>query len=144
MTETPHPLSDLPAPELGAPRPYIAASEFTLRLLYHSAAHPEALISVHFIGTYAVRWGPPNDERRSELKLSSNPHVVEGSTWLTSLLEEGQLSGSNEYEWMMALRHFCIPFHDSTLEVVACGYTYDVRHSPIHEELPDIARKTLA
>ena len=93
MTESIHILNDLPVPAPGAPLPRVVAVE------------------VRFSGTYAVRWGPPNDEKRAELRAAE------------------------QHDWIAGLRHFCIPFHDSTLDVIADGYTYETRYAPLHEVL---------
>jgi len=141
MAETVHPLSDLPLPTLGAPSPHLAGTEFELRLLYYAAEPEDSLVTIHFIGTYAMRWGPPNDERRGELGLAklNRPSEIRGSTWLAGLIRAGQLESGGEED--CGLSHFCLPFHDSTLDVAADGYTFERRRAPIHEEFPDLARK---
>lgn len=144
MSETIHPLSDFPAPELGAPVPYVVGSESGLGVLYFVADPKDRLASVRFEGIYAMRWGPPNDERRAELPLQPEiPCEVRNSSWLAALLQEGTLDGTGAFPWQMALRHFRLPFHDSTLDVAAAGYKVQIRHSVPADELPALARQLL-
>src|SRR5262245_8249760 len=98
MKDRPQPLADLPAPTLGAPCPLVAASELTLRLIYHSVTHKDALISVVFRDTFAFRWGPPNDERRIQLADISTPHELVDSSWLQDLIKLGKLAETEEYD----------------------------------------------
>jgi len=122
-------------------------SEWACLLLYHSGTADDVpLALLRFKGLFALRWGPPNDELRGYLTPPRPNHPVEvvNSPWILELECANGPHDRHVPDWFAGLRHFVIPFHDTTFECLADGYVVALRHAPIHEALPDLARDVLS
>jgi hypothetical protein len=141
-------LPDIPRPAPGVPSPHVVANEGGLTLLYRTGGVDTSALTarVFFRQVYNVRWGPPNDERLGTHQLGRigvapyTPSELFASDWCAKSIEEGLIAGAEASEWLKALRHFVIPFHDSTFECLAGGYEVATLRSPLLEAVPDAAR----
>lgn len=137
------PLKDIPEADMGAPLPFVIASEHSVvQLLYYVAIYDlntdgkrvnakvhddlETVAELTFENSQAHYFGDPdeNSNRSHELfaQFDKSDEFYCGFEVLTSRkISQFRLSG-----YGMARgghRHFIFPFHDSTFEIIAKGYT---------------------
>jgi hypothetical protein len=128
------PLRELPEADAGAPLPVVAATERDVLLAYYAGfslqrqlGQGDAVVVVRFPGSRASMLGPPNDEA-----IKGHPLAVAGlqpyefvevahSPWVARLEEMNRVHPYHSREPYDALRHFVLPFHDTTFECLADG-----------------------
>jgi hypothetical protein len=116
-------LHELPAPDAGAPLPFLDADEHIARVTY--SVRDGAAATVTFSGLHALLFGAPNDEASEGHPLASRglaPYgafEVRRSSWIRSLERMNQVHSAHQAEAFNRLRHFIIVFHDSTFECAA-------------------------
>jgi hypothetical protein len=113
----------LPAADAGAPSPTAAMVEGTVALCYDDIAGNRVVL--RFLGVNSVLLGAPNDEALEghalyEHGLTYYEFVeVENSSWIAALERANRVHPHHSAETFAGLRHFILPFHDSTFECVA-------------------------
>ena len=127
-------LFDIPEPEMGAPQPFVLASEYSLSICYHQAkasfyqgeivtddaikGKPDLVSILRFKYPQIFKFGNPNEDEQplhplAEIGLMDfYAFEVEESNWANRSL-------AGEY----INKHFIILFHDSTFEIVADSYS---------------------
>ncbi|MEL7536957.1 MAG: hypothetical protein AAFM91_07765 [Pseudomonadota bacterium] len=149
-------LDALPQSSVGAPIPYVFASElFTYVAYYAQETDPnwdgstvrvvgpdssdERVIVVRF-DSYATYFGPPNDEAFDGHPLEQRgltPYgffEIANSSWIRSLEKMNSVHRNhNGEEFLRRNRHFVLSFHDSTFECVARSFEWveDTRGSVV-------------
>jgi hypothetical protein len=89
------------------------------------------IVGVHFHGLDAHYFGAPNDEAfhgHPLAKFGLKPYEfarVENSPWIESLRVMNSVHPYHRDEAFAELQHFVLPFHDTTFECVAQGYTVE-------------------
>jgi hypothetical protein len=125
---------ELPAADVGAPMPAVAATEGDVLVAYYAGValqdelHDEhAVVVLRFTGSFASMFGPPNEEAIEGHPLAPaglRPFEfveVDGSPWVARLEEMNRVHPYHSREPFDALRHFILPFHDTTFECLARG-----------------------
>lgn len=155
------PLKDIPEADMGAPYPFIIASEYGLVQLYYYVAvydlnadgkrvdakvndDRDFIAEVSFENPQAHLLGGPdeNSNRSHELfdQYDATTELYSGFELITSnKIPQFRLSGLG-----MApdgYRHFIFPFHDSTFEIIAKCYTARTLKNP---SVLDAAMESLA
>jgi hypothetical protein len=157
-------LRDLPQSSVGAPCPLVLATEHDLYVTYYlNAVEPgwdgkpvrvlspessgEPSIIVRFDHVTAHYFGMPNDEAISGhplYKQGLQPYgyfEVTDSAWLDELERMNRVHPCHKKEHYTGVRHFIFTFHDTTLEVLARGYSGEVTNLPLTENIDRILRK---
>lgn len=136
-------LDDLPECDAGTPEPTLCATEQTVKLAYfastrwcraHALRDREALVVVTFHSVAAISFGAPNDELltcggHALARFGLAPYRfcrVEGSPWIADLRRMSLLHPSSTGDAYARDVHLVLPFHDSTIECVAGGYSFEV------------------
>lgn len=121
----------VPSADVGAPLPAALASDQDALLAYFGGLDVEdehgadAVVVVRFVGSHAMYVGMPNDEAISGHPLAPRglrPYEfveVLNSGWTQELERRNRVHEHHEPAVYAALRHFALPFHDSTFECVA-------------------------
>jgi hypothetical protein len=122
-------LSDLPAPEVGAPVPALIADEGRLEVAYigrrSGPTDDESIAVATFTHPYAHMFGPPNDEAFEGHPLGDRglePYGcfrIDHSSWIRRLERMNAVHPHHRAEYFAGLVHFIFAFHDSTFECVA-------------------------
>ena len=113
----------LPQADTGAPMPAAAMTEEAVALAYEAADGRRVV--VRFSGVQSVLLGAPNDETLNAHPLYGRGlrHYefaeVEHSPWIAELEQANRVHPRHSPESFADLRHFILPFHDSTFECVA-------------------------
>jgi hypothetical protein len=113
----------LPQADAGAPTPTAAMVEGSVVVAYDDTSGER--VFVRFVGVTSSLFGAPNDEALDghplyERGLTFYEFVeVENSPWVSDLERANRVHPSHSPESFTALRHFILPFHDSTFECVA-------------------------
>lgn len=149
-------LTDVPAPEVGAPCPRLLASEGALALAYfydvpvppgEPACRPSgepsdrAMAVVTFERPRAHIFGPPNDEALDGHPLFARglqpytAHVVEPSSWLRLVERRNAVHRHHRKELFAQLRHYAFVFHDTTFECLAVGHRFTRAYGDVHAAL---------
>lgn len=121
------PLSDIPRPDTGAPRPVILATERCVAIAYYASGPGDAVALITF-DSYAHMLGPPNDEALEGHPLYSrgltnyNCFEVRESSWIRSLEQMNRVHMWHDSADFGRYRHFIITFQDSTFECIAEKY----------------------
>src|SRR5690349_22379400 len=82
-------------------------------------------VFVRFVGVNSTLFGAPNDEALDSHPLYERGLTfyafaeVEESPWVSDLERANRVHASHSPESFSGLRHFILPFHDSTFECVA-------------------------
>ncbi|MGH7519417.1 MAG: hypothetical protein ACREOC_18445 [Gemmatimonadales bacterium] len=155
-------LAELPQASVGAPQPFVCASEGRLLLVYDlerlpsggPVAHmvdpgsqptPAALIDFH--GVRAITWGLPNDEALSGHPLARHglrwyaAQEVRHSSWISELEHRNRVHPRHNTAAFQRLRHFIFTFHDSTLECLAEEFSASIFPSGRTEALAECQRR---
>jgi hypothetical protein len=125
---------ELPEADVGAPLPVVAATEGDVLVAYYAGValqdeleDEDAVVVVRFTGSFASMFGPPNEEAIEGHPLAPaglRPFEfveVNGSPWVARLEEMNRVHPYHSREPFDALRHFILPFHDTTFECLARG-----------------------
>jgi hypothetical protein len=94
-----------------------------------STAAQDPIAVITFRHKRAVLFGAPNDESLAGHPLASRglQHYVAaevlGSSWVRSLEHMNRVHPRHSLALFEGLRHFIFPFHDSTFECLAEGYS---------------------
>lgn len=117
----------LPEADPGAPEPRIAASEDEAVVAYWTPDPDRRVALVRFSRPREVSLGGPNDETINEHPLyraGLRPYTfaeVHDSPWITALERRNRVHPGHDPSRFSALRHFVLPFHDTTVECIAEG-----------------------
>jgi hypothetical protein len=126
----------LPEAEAGAPSPRVVANEFEAALAYCTSFRsggPKVAL-VRFAGA-DIYFGPPNDEALAGHPLYSagiQPYEfteVLRSPWIAAMERRNRVHDRHNPARFSDLRHFILPFHDSTFECAAWSYEGSVTDS---------------
>jgi hypothetical protein len=116
----------LPECDAGAPMPVVVAHEGAAAVAYWTADWPERRVAVAtFDPAYDILFGAPNDEAFDghplyEAGLAHYAFVeVENSQWIAALERQNRVHPQHDPTRFTDLRHFILPFHDTTFECVA-------------------------
>jgi len=147
-TQTLTEITDLPQSNVGAPLPIVLATEYQLILLYMVQEYdPDwdgtyttsvgrdtktSIVVVRFEHAGPHLFGPPNDEALHGHPLHSlglEAHAcfeVRPSAWIAELCRRNSVHPNHTDASYDDDRHFIFTFHDSTFEVVAHGFSWEV------------------
>jgi hypothetical protein len=140
------PLSGVPKPDCGAPRPIVFADEGRLLLAYSEIDEPPyapmtaPLAVVRFMRPYMHIFGPPNEEAISGHPLSGRGlHAcgafrVEESSLIRRLERMNSVHKQHDPKLFQSLSHYIFTFHDSTFECVADSFDCSVEDVGLDEE----------
>lgn len=157
-------IAGIPRPDVGAPLPFVVASEERLFLSYFATARDpfrdgspscadsvdspdEPIVRVEFERPYCHRFGPPNDETLHGHPLASrglhtsSVSEVRRSSWLRALEQRNAVHPHHDASFFDRLRHFVFTFHDSTFECAATGLTSSLHRGPRSLEIVRVARE---
>lgn len=121
----------LPNADVGAPLPAALGGDADALLAYFGGPDIEddhgadAVVVVRFVRSYAMYIGMPNEEAISGHPLASRGlepfSFVEvlNSGWVAELERRNRIHPHHQPAVYEALRHYALPFHDSTFECVA-------------------------
>jgi hypothetical protein len=117
---------ELPKCDAGAPMPVVVAHEGMVSVAYWTADFPDRRVAVAtFAHVAGILFGAPNDEAFDghplyEAGLSRYTSVeVENSQWIAALERQNRIHRQHDPARFASLRHFVLPFHDTTFECVA-------------------------
>ena len=153
---------DIPA--WGEPRPHLLLNDNRTFLLYYLretdrqpeggfrlvrlTAHPESrrLAVLTFDRCLCTKMGTPNDEVLQGHPLYGkgldySAMVVHNSTWLKELEAINAVHNQYRPESWQGLKHYILPFHDSTFECVAHGVTVETHLKSLAELLSEICHR---
>src|ERR1051326_1053079 len=142
----------------GAPLPHLLKNDYRTFLVfflqdvdpnwdgtYVSVREPNSNVSeklalVAFERCICAKMGTPNDEVLHGHPLygkglaAYEAMSVENSTWLNDLEKINAVHSCYKAEFWRSLKHYILPFHDSTFECVARGFTVETYKMPRSEE----------
>jgi len=151
--------------DIGAPLPHLLQSDnrtvvaFFLRdvdpnwdgsyitIRYPDSPTAQKLGLVEFHRCVCAKMGTPNDEVFHGHPLHGKGFegyramVVENSTWLKQLEAINAVHDHYKPETWRELKHYILPFHDSTFECVAHGFTVETRETSLPELLSEVCRR---
>ncbi len=157
-------IKDLPAFSVGAPCPVVYSSEHSLYVTYYlnfdesesdessvkiidSHTTSEPSIIVKFDHAYAHFFGPPNDEALHGHPLYNaglEPYSyfeVLNSSWIDKHEKMNRVHHHHDKESYKEYRHFIFTFHDSTLEVISEGYSFELTNLSMLQNIEKIISK---
>jgi hypothetical protein len=142
-------LKDLPQSSVGAPCPLVFATEQGVHVTYYlndvdpswdgktvrvvspeSNTEPSIIVTFHRVTAHY--FGMPNDEAMhghplSKLGLQAYSYFeVLNSSWRDELEQMNRVHPSHKKEHYSDVRHFIFTFHDTTLEVLARSYSFEI------------------
>jgi hypothetical protein len=126
----------LPEADPGASSPRVVANEFEAGLAYWTSFRgggPKVAL-VRFAGA-DIYFGPPNDEALAGHPLYGaglQPYEfteVLSSPWIAAMERRNRVHDRHNPVRFSDLRHFILPFHDSTFECVAWSFEASVTDS---------------
>jgi hypothetical protein len=125
----------LPEADSGALSPHIAATEDEAAIAYRTI--PERHVAVvRFQGTREIALGGPSDETIQAhplYKTGLRPYTfteVLDSPWIAALERRNRVHPRHDPAAFSALRHFLLPFHDSTFECIARDLHAEITNAP--------------
>lgn len=144
----------LPDAEVGAPLPVAVATEHDVFVAYFGGTEVQerlderdAVVSLRFFGAYASTLGPPNDEAFDGHPLAASglrPYeftTVVDSPWINRVERMNRVHPHHTREPFDLLKHFILPFHDTTFECLARGVeVVDVKSGTPAAVLADLLR----
>jgi hypothetical protein len=159
-------MTEIPAPNAGAPLPTVVADDDTVLLAYIvSTPNPhwdgrnpvsvspqttrEAIAIIRFETKIAHMFGPPNDEAFSGHPLASrgltrySVSEVHRSSWVRRLEQMNAVHPHHDVKFFAKYRHFVFAFHDSTFECIAENLTFRTQIGTIQSALSTMV-ETLA
>jgi hypothetical protein len=153
--------------DVGAPLPYLMQSDDrTFLAFFLSDVDPkwdgtyvkvrkpnsdlaEKLALVEFERCVCTKMGTPNDEVLHGHPLYGRglegyeAMSVENSTWLRDLEKINAVHEYYDAESWRALKHYILPFHDSTFECVASGFRVETFQVPLPALLAEVCKRLL-
>lgn len=127
-----------PQSSVGAPCPMLVSDEHNLYVAFYMQEQAEsfefeAIGLVKFIGFNTFKFGAPNDEAfhgHPLHKKGLKPYgtfKIKQSTWVQELCKKNSVHPYHSDDSFNKLVHFVWSFHDTTLEVVAQGYEFELK-----------------
>ena len=113
--------------DVGAPIPKILANENDVEISYY-IEYSDGRAFIKFDGLRQFKFGYPNEEAISGhdyFHLGLSPYdlyEVINSKWIKSLKEKNRVHPYHTDEMFSNDRHFILPLHDNTFEVIAISY----------------------
>jgi hypothetical protein len=107
----------------------------------------EKLALVEFERCLCTKMGTPNDEVLHGHRLHGKglagyeAMAVENSTWLKELEKINSVHDAYKPESWRGLKHYILPFHDSTFECVARGFNVETFQTPLSDLLSDVCKR---
>ena len=154
--------------DTGAPLPYLLQNDYRTFLAfflrdvdqnwdgtYVKVRNPnsglsEKLALIEFEQCICAKMGDPNDEVLHGHPLYGKglagyeAMVVENSIWLKALEKINAVHDAYNPEFWRGLRHYILPFHDSTFECVARGFRVEVFEVPLSDLLSEVCKRLMA
>jgi hypothetical protein len=151
--------------DTGAPLPYLLQNDYRtfLALFLHtvdpnwdgtyvnvrnpSSELSEKLALVEFERCVCTKMGTPNDEVLHGHPLYGKglagyeAMAVENSNWLKELEKINSVHEAYNPESWRGLKHYILPFHDSTFECVARGFKVETFLLPVSDLLSDVCKR---
>lgn len=151
--------------DTGAPLPYLLQNDYRTFLAfflqtvdpdwdgtYVNVRNPgselsEKLALVEFERCVCTKMGTPNDEVLHGHRLYGKglagyeAMAVENSTWRKELEKINSVHGAYKPESWHGLKHYILPFHDSTFECVARGFIVETFQTPLSDLLFDVCKR---
>ncbi|MFV2057840.1 MAG: hypothetical protein ACC707_15340 [Thiohalomonadales bacterium] len=140
---------DMEPSSSGAPCPLIVSNEHNLYVAYYLQDIPEnykfeAIGLVKFKNFHAYQFGPPNDEAfhghplyKKGLKPYGTYEILK-SSWVARFEMMNSVHEYHSKESFDNLHHYVWSFHDTTLEVVAKGYSLNIKDDTINSVVSNI------
>jgi hypothetical protein len=154
-------LEGVPQSSIGAPLPVVVADELRLFLIYlvqiteldwdgttarvvdANSIEPTAIVEFDLVTAHML--GPPNDEAFSGHPLAARgltPYSafrVEESSWIRRLERMNRVHRQHhQSRFMVDKTHYVFPFHDSTFECVARGFTVGSHPGPMRDAIMSV------
>ncbi|MEP0006231.1 MAG: hypothetical protein ABJ387_03155 [Balneola sp.] len=150
-------IDTLPQSSVGAPIPFVIASESYVVLFYYLQNTPpdwdgqyvkvvgsntrgEPLAIITFKICYAHFFGPPNDESFSGHPLASkglgpySVYEIDNSSWIKEFERRNSVHPyHNTEKFLLDKRHFIFSFHDTTFECIAKDFEIETKVGSINE-----------
>lgn len=151
--------------DTGAPLPYLLQNDYRTFLTFFvrdvdpgwdgtyvrvrnpSDGSAERTALVEFERCICTKMGDPNDEVLHGHPLSGKGLAgyqamsVENSAWLKELEAINAVHSCYKAEQWCDLRHYILPFHDSTFECVARGFKVEVFQLPMPDLLAEVCKR---
>ena len=162
-------LIDFPARwDVGAPCPHLLQSDYRTFLVFFlpdvdpnwdgtwikirrpDSQEAQKLAVVEFQGCICTKMGLPREDAFTAHPLYGRGFVpyramsVENSTWVKELETINAMDHAFEGECWSELKHYIFPFHDSTFECVARGFTVETFDTAFPQLLSDICQRLVA
>jgi hypothetical protein len=99
---------------------------------------PDTFAVFHFPGSLCHMFGYPNEEADSGHPLSARGYhafgvfEVKGSSWIAQLERMNRVHPAHRKEHYDDLRHFIFGFHDSTFEILAQDFSFELMTDDWH------------
>jgi hypothetical protein len=109
----------------------------------------QKLALVEFEGCICTKMGTPNDEVFHGHSLYGKGFAgyralrVENSVWIKELEAINAVHSNYRAEGWRKLKHYILPFHDSTFECVASSFQVETRETTLSNLLAEICRRLL-
>ena len=143
----------IPEANPGAPCPMLVAGEHSLVVAYYAnrpmpefdGTNPkqvsehtddEPCVALVFDDAYDFRFGPPDEEGWGAIWQlfphieTWRPHVTNIRKWVSEMTVADNAFEKVKWEDQ---KHYVLPFHDSTIEVIATGYRVEEDVCSVHE-----------
>jgi hypothetical protein len=151
--------------DTGAPLPYLLQNDYRTFLAFFlhtvdpnwdgtyvnvrnpSSELSEKLALVEFERCVCTKMGTPNDEVLHGHPLYGKglagyeAMTVENSNWLKELEKINSVHDAYNPESWRRLKHYILPFHDSTFECVARGFKVETFLLPVSDLLSDVCKR---
>ncbi|BDD11698.1 hypothetical protein FUAX_41300 (plasmid) [Fulvitalea axinellae] len=148
--------------DIGAPMPTILSNEYSLYLIFYIRdvdpnwdgksvkvrnKKNNGIVTVKFDGFTQYKFGNPNDETidgHPLYKFGLEPYSIQkviGSEWIKELMKMNSVHPAHKDEYFKDYEHFIFFFHDTCLEVVATGYSFEKdSESNMREEIQRVCK----
>ena len=151
----------------GAPLPYLLQNDYRTFLAFFlqtidpnwdgtyvsvripSSEFSEKLALVEFERCVCTKMGIPNDEVLHGHRLYGKgltgyeTMAVENSMWRKELEKINSVHDAYKPESWRGLKHYILPFHDSTFECVARGFKVETLQVPLSDLLSEVCRRLI-
>ncbi|MBN2738898.1 MAG: hypothetical protein JXR70_18090 [Spirochaetales bacterium] len=113
----------------GGTLPEIHSDELTLKISFY-LLDKEQRASLNFYGLTIYKFGYPNEEAISGHRLNKSGlrpfqfFEIKQSNWIKEIEKANRVHPYHKKNLFADKKHYILPFHDSTLEVIADSYEF--------------------
>jgi hypothetical protein len=114
---------------------------------YAGSAEVQKLAVVEFEHCVCTKMGTPNEEvlhghpLHGKGLIGYRALVVENSNWLKELEAINAVHSHYKADGWRELKHYILPFHDSTFECVARGFKVETRETTLPKLLAEVCQR---